>query len=74
MFSPRRIRFTLALLTAGAALGALQACEKAILQETDERSPYDRYDAVRNQRAAQYAENEFGQKRPNLRARLLPKD
>lgn len=48
-------------------------CAKPLLSPGDVRTPYDPYDAVRNQRAPQYIEDEFGQRRPNLRGRLAPK-
>ena len=53
---------------------ALTGCEKPLLSPTEERSPFDRYDTVRNQYAEQYVTDEFGRRRPNLRERLLPKD
>jgi hypothetical protein len=48
-------------------------CEKPILSPDEDRSPFDRYDAVRNQHADQYITDEFGRRRPNLRERLMPK-
>jgi hypothetical protein len=56
------------------ALGALSGCNKPLLAETDERSPFDRYDTVRNQYSDQYVTDEFGRRKPNLRDRLMPKD
>jgi hypothetical protein len=61
-----------------AVLGALcvltlVGCTKPLLAPTDQRTPFDRYDAVRNQYATQQIEDEFGAKKPNLRARLMPK-
>ena len=53
---------------------ALSGCSKPLLSPADGRSQFDRYDAVRNQYASQYREDEFGRLRPNLRARLSPKD
>jgi hypothetical protein len=61
-----------ALVIGGVAV--LGACRAPPLTDTDERSPYDRYDAVRNQRAEAYTEDKFGNKVPNLRGRLLPHD
>lgn len=52
----------------------LSACRAPPLTERDERSPYDRYDAVRNQRAEPYTQDKFGNKIPNLRGRLLPRN
>jgi hypothetical protein len=55
------------------ALAALPSCSKPLLSPTDERTPFDRYDAVRNEYAKQYVENEFGRIKPNLSGRLTPK-
>jgi hypothetical protein len=57
-----------------AALALLAAgCEKPILVPDEVRSPFDRYDAIRNQRSEQYVTDAFGRRRPNLRERLMPK-
>jgi hypothetical protein len=71
----RRSPLPLLLATAALALAALAlgGCSKPLLAPTDERTPFDRYDAVRNQFASQYIEDEFGARKPNLRARLGPK-
>ena len=62
------------LLVAGAVALAAAGCARPLLSPDDERSPYDRYDALRNQYAQQYVEDEFGRRNPNLRARLGPKE
>ena len=54
--------------------GALVGCEKPLLAQEDERSPFDRYDMIRNQFSEQYVMDPFGRRKPNLRERLLPKD
>lgn len=41
--------------------------------ENDERTQYDRYDGIRNQRVPAYVEDEFGRQRPNIKGRLLTK-
>ncbi len=58
------------------ALGVLAfaGCARPLLSPDDERSPFDRYDNLRNQFAQQYVEDEFGRQRPNLRARLAPRE
>ncbi|MCC6229318.1 MAG: hypothetical protein IT432_08845 [Phycisphaerales bacterium] len=67
------------LLGAFSALGALlvvgviTGCYDPLLTPDEERSQYDRYDAIRDQRAPSYIEDEFGRRQPNLRARLLEK-
>ncbi len=62
-----------ALAFAALALLTLPGCQKALLSPKDERSPFDRYDAMRDQFAQQYIEDEFGRRQPNLRGRLAPK-
>lgn len=69
--NPRRAILILGLLVAA---GLTTGCEKPLLSDTEERSPFDRYDAVRNQYSEQRQMNEFGRMRPDLRGRLLPKD
>lgn len=61
-------------LAVAAAACTLCGCAKPLLSPDEERSQYDRYDAVRNQYAAQYTQDEFGKQVPNLRARLAPKE
>ena len=57
------------------AIVALSAgCEKPLLDPLEERSPFQRYDAVRNQDSEQKVFDEFGRKKPNIRERLMPKD
>ncbi len=60
-------------LLALGALGLAAGCQKPLLSPDEPRSQYDRFDSVRHQYAAQYREDEFGRRVPNLRARLLPK-
>jgi hypothetical protein len=56
------------------AICTLQGCESPLLTPDEDRSPFDRYDGIRNQRAAPFVEDEFGVRRPNLRGRLMPKE
>ena len=46
-------------------------CQEQLFSPTEPRSQYDRFDAVRDRRADAYIEDEFGNKRPNLRGRLV---
>ncbi|MGE3107232.1 MAG: hypothetical protein AB7G11_03035 [Phycisphaerales bacterium] len=62
------------LLSAAGACLLLVGCSRPLLSPEDQRTPFDRYDAVRSQFAQQYVEDEFGRLKPNLRARLSPKD
>ncbi len=61
-------------LLALALLLAATGCKKPLLTPTEERSQYDRYDAIRGQRTSAYNYDEFGTRKPNLRGRLLPKE
>ena len=71
----RRVtRTTACVLLALASVALVGGCAKPILSPDDDRSQFDRYDAVRNQYAPQYVFDEFGRRKPNLRARLLGKD
>ncbi len=54
-----------------AALLASGGCSKTALRPDDVRSPYDRYERVRAERAEPYLEDEFGRRTPNLRGRLI---
>jgi hypothetical protein len=56
------------------AAAALTGCDKPLLSREDERSPFDRYDVVRNQFSQMRQTNAFGIPKPNLRERLLPKE
>ena len=49
----------------------LSGCADPLLTPDEPRSQFDRYDAIRDQRAPSYVDDEFGRKRPNLRGRLL---
>ncbi|MEL6795376.1 MAG: hypothetical protein AAFO89_00985 [Planctomycetota bacterium] len=48
----------------------MAGCNRTLFRESDERSPFARYDRVRAQDATPYRFNEFGRRVPNLRARL----
>jgi len=49
-------------------------CEKPVFTPEEPRSQYDRFDAIRDQRAPSYVYDEFGSRRPNIRQRLLTTD
>lgn len=68
---PAKCFIGLALL---AAATSFAGCAKPLLSPTEERTPYDRYDAVRHRHAPQYIEDEYGRRQPNLRGRLEPRD
>lgn len=58
-------------LTLLATLAAATGCETPVLVPNEPRSQYDRFDAIRDQRAPSYVYDEFGTRRPNIRQRLL---
>jgi len=75
---PRRHSVARAIAMASAylllgAFTALPGCGRPLLAPDDERSPFDRYDTLRNQSAPQTLEDPFGRKQPNLRGRLAPR-
>jgi hypothetical protein len=64
------------LAVAGLAVGcaaALVGCRDPLITESQIRSPFHRYDRVRNQDADTFVRDEFGRARPNVAARLAPK-
>jgi len=69
-----RRSLTLALFIVAASPALLSGCRKPLLSPSDERTPYDRYDAIRNQAADQYVFDEYGYRKPNLKERLLPRE
>lgn len=69
-----RHRPSRAVAAAGLILLAVGGCQKPLFSPEEDRSPFDRFDAMRNQQAPQVVEDEYGRKQPNLRARLLPKN
>ncbi|MBX3358110.1 MAG: hypothetical protein KF745_06755 [Phycisphaeraceae bacterium] len=48
-------------------------CSKPLLSPDDTRTPFDHYDAVRNEYAKQYKTDAFGRQSPNLEGRLAPR-
>jgi hypothetical protein len=53
------------------ALALITGCEQQLFSKDEPRSQYDRFDAVRDRRQPPEVEDEFGNKHPNLRGRLL---
>lgn len=59
------------------ALGAAivcGACNKPLFPENSARTQFETYDRLRQQSTPLEEEDEFGQKRPALRARLAPQN
>lgn len=65
------VRLGLAGLGVGLCVAVLGACQRTALRPDDVRSPYDRYERTRAERAEPYLEDEYGRRTPNLRGRLL---
>ncbi len=64
------------IFAALAVLGALCAagCVKSPLAADGVRSQFDRYDRTRYEDVPPFTENEYGERTPNLRGRLLRTD
>lgn len=71
---PRRAARALLLASLAATALISGGCQEPLFTEDQPRSQFDRFDAVRDRRAPQYYFDEFGNRRPNLRARLLQTD
>jgi hypothetical protein len=52
----------------------ITGCREPLLTPDEPRSQYDRFDAVRDRRAPSYVFDEFGRRKPNIRARLVTGD
>ncbi len=57
-----------------AGVGGLAGCARPLLSPEEPRSQYDRSDRLRGRSAPPYITNEFGDRRPNVRGRLLGGD
>ena len=55
-------------------LAGVSGCGKTLMDPDEPRSQYEAFDRVRDQHVETYEFDAFGQRRPNLRRRLLPKD
>lgn len=61
---------TIAALSVTACMG----CNKPLFPENSARTQFETYDRLRQQSTPLEEEDEFGQKRPALRARLAPQN
>jgi hypothetical protein len=59
-----------AVAAAAAWLGAGAGCVQPMFPDDEDRTPFDRYDAVRNREEPSTVSDEYGRRRPNLRGRL----
>jgi len=71
MTTPSAIRRTAVWTLAMGLLIAAAGCARNPLRPDDQRTPFDRYHQARNTQPEPFLEDEFGRRRPNLRARLL---
>ena len=69
-----RLFACLRLVVLVAVAGAASSCNKPLFPENSARTQFETYDRLRQQSAPLEEEDEFGQPRPALRARLTPPD
>ena len=67
-----RARTRIVVLVAALGAGAAAGCNKPLFPENSARTQFETYDRLRQQSTPLEEEDEFGQKRPALRARLAP--
>lgn len=70
----RRTRLVACIVTAVGAALACSGCNKPLFPENSARTQFETYDRLRQQSTPLEEEDEFGQKRPALRARLAPQN
>lgn len=75
VFVMSRKTATLRKLAAGMLLTGVLCmtggCSEPLFSPDEPRSQYDRMDRVRERRAAQYYFDEYGDRKPNIRQRLM---
>ncbi|MEO1279088.1 MAG: hypothetical protein AAFV77_09045, partial [Planctomycetota bacterium] len=62
-----------ALLLAVGCTAFVNGCQDPLITEDQLRSPFHRYDRVRNQDSDTFIRDEFGRARPNVVQRLAPR-
>lgn len=73
-FFRSRLLVRLGLSVAVGSVAVLAAgCRDPLITEDQMRSPFHRYDRIRNQDDEAFVRDEFGRARPNVAARLAPK-
>ncbi|MEO1007885.1 MAG: hypothetical protein AAFX79_04920 [Planctomycetota bacterium] len=55
------------------ASAAVAGCRDPLVSGSQIRSPFQRYDRIRNQDAEAFVRDEFGRQRPNIAGRLAPR-
>ena len=73
MDNRKKTRVTRWVAAGATAIGALlsMGCQEPLFTPDQPRSQYDRFDTVRDRRADSYVFDEFGNRRPNIRGRLV---
>ena len=66
----RGVRWMAAAVIAGAVGAGAGGCVAPLFPDDEDRTPFDRYDAVRNREEPATVSDEHGRRRPNLRGRL----
>lgn len=71
----REVRWSRLVVSVAVGTAALcsAGCRDPLITENQLRSPFHRYDRIRNQDADTFVRDEFGRARPNVAARLAPK-
>lgn len=67
-------RFVVCMAFVALAAVAVAGCNKPLFPENSARTQFETYDRLRQQSTPLEEEDEFGQKRPALRARLAPQN
>lgn len=70
----RRTRLVVGVACATIAAAVAAGCNKPLFPENSARTQFETYDRLRQQSTPLEEEDEFGQKRPALRARLAPQN
>lgn len=70
----RITRFIACMACAALAAAVGAGCNKPLFPENSARTQFETYDRLRQQSTPLEEEDEFGQKRPALRARLAPQN
>lgn len=60
----------LPMALAAILVGASAGCVNPMFPDDEDRTPFDRYDAVRDREEPASVSDEYGRSRPNLRGRL----
>lgn len=68
------VRSLIGLALAASLSAALSGCQKTLFAGQESRTQFDQHDRQQDQHPTDYVFDAFGQRHPNLRGRLLPRD